>query len=281
MRDKTVVMTGATSGIGRLAAVRLAAMGARLVLVARDRRRAEETLALLRAQGENRAHAVHYADLSRLAEVRRVGAEIAGAEPRIDVLINNAGSIFGRRRETEEGLERTFATNHMAYFLLTQLLLDRLKAAAPARIVNTASDAHRGHRLDFADLQMRHGYTAQRAYGRSKLANILFTRALARRLEGSGVTANCLHPGFVATGLGQRDNGLFGQIVRLVMLFAGRPEAGAQTIVHLASAAELAGISGCYFYACRMHQPAAEALDEASAARLWEESARIAGLPPQ
>jgi NAD(P)-dependent dehydrogenase (short-subunit alcohol dehydrogenase family) len=273
-----VVITGATSGIGRIAAERLAAMGARLVLIARDRRRGEETLARLSALGPGLRHSVHYGDLSRLAEMQRLGAAVAAAEPRIDVLINNAGAIFASRRVTEDGLERTFAVNHMAYFVLTHCLRERLVGSAPARIVNTASGAHREHHLDFADLQMANGYRARTAYGRSKLANILFTRELARRLSGTGVTANCLHPGFVKTGLGQRDNGPFGLPMRLVMLFAGPPEPGAETIVYLASAPEVVEITGGYFYNRRPARPSAAAQDDEAARRLWEESARIAGL---
>jgi len=278
VQGKVIVITGATSGLGRLAAIRLAQMGARLVVVARDVRRANRTLAELRAAGPGEGHTVHLADLSLIAEVRRVGAEIAAAEPRVDVLINNAGSIFGTRRVTRDGLELTFATNHMAYFLLTQALLARLTAAAPARVVNTASGAHFGQRLDFDDLQSLRGYRAQTVYGRSKLANILFTRELARRLAGTGVIANCLHPGFVATNFGQRGNGLFGVAVRIAMLFAGRPEPGAATIVYLASDPAVEGVSGEYFRDCQVRRPSAEALDDATARRLWEESERIASL---
>jgi len=274
MQGKVVVITGATSGLGRIAANRLADMGARLVVVARDRARGEALVAELRAKGGGE-HGIHYADLSRLAEVNRVGAEIAAAEPRIDVLINNAGSIFGSRVVTEDGLERTFATNHMAYFVLTLSLLNRLKAAAPSRVVNTASDAHKGKSLDFDDLQTTKGYAAQHAYGRSKLANILFTRELARRLTGTGVTANCLHPGFVTTGLGQRD-GWFGIAVWVAMRFAGKPEPGAATIVHLASSPEVANVSGEYFYDRRPVLPSRGAQDDDAARRLWEESERIA-----
>jgi NAD(P)-dependent dehydrogenase (short-subunit alcohol dehydrogenase family) len=280
MQGKTVVITGATSGIGRIAAGRLAGMGARLVLVARNQTRAEQTLAKLRAVAPGVAHSVHYADLSRLVEMQRVGAEIAAAEPRIDVLINNAGSIFGTRRLTPDGLETTFATNHMAYFVLTHCLLERLRSSAPARIVNTASGAHKGEHLDFADLQMvNQRYRAQTAYGRSKLCNILFTRELARRLAGSGVTANCFHPGFVATNFGQRRNGLFGIGVRIAMLFAGQPEPGAETLVYLASSPEAAGVSGQYFYQSRIAHPSAEAQNDDTARKLWDESARIAGSP--
>jgi retinol dehydrogenase-14 len=248
--------------------------------VARDRARAEQTLGALREAGPGVGHSAFFADMSAIAEVKRVGAEIAAAEPRIDVLINNAGSIFGTRNVTADGLERTFATNHMGYFVLTHALLGRLQAAAPARVVSTASGAHFGHRLDFDDLQMTRGYRARTAYGRSKLANILFTRELARRLAGTGVTANCLHPGFVTTGLGQRDNWLFGAVMRIAMLFAGRPEAGAATIVYLASDPAVAGVSGEYFYDCRAARPSHEARDNDAARRLWEVSARLAGMSP-
>jgi NAD(P)-dependent dehydrogenase (short-subunit alcohol dehydrogenase family) len=278
MQGKVIVITGATSGIGRIAAGELAAQGARMVLVARDRTRAEETLVQLRARGPNVAHRAHIADLSQLAEMKRVGAEIAAAEPRIDVLINNAGNIFGTRGLTADGLERTFATNHVAYFVLTQVLRDRLIAAAPARIVNTASAAHLGQALDFTDLQFANGYRPQAAYGRSKLCNILFTRALAHRLAGTDVTANCLHPGFVATNLGQRGGGVFGALVRMAMLFAGRAERGAKTIIYLARSPEVAHVSGGYFADCRPATPSAGARDAASAEQLWAETARLAAI---
>ena len=277
MQDKVVVMTGATSGIGRIAAGQLAAQGARLVLVARDQVRADATLAQLRERGP-KAHRAHIADLSRLADMKRVGAEIAASEPRIDVLINNAGNVFGKRELTGDGLERTFATNHVAYFLLTQALRERLIAAAPARIVMTASAAHKGRSLDFDDLQFAKGYRPQSAYGRSKLCNILFTRELARRLAGTGVTANCLHPGFVRTNLGQRGGGVFGGLVRLAMLFAGSPERGARTIVYLAGSPEVAQVSGGYFADCRPATPSAQAQDDSVAARLWNETERLTAI---
>jgi NAD(P)-dependent dehydrogenase (short-subunit alcohol dehydrogenase family) len=278
IQDKVVVITGATSGIGRIAAEKLAGQGARVVMIARDRGRAEETLTRLREPGPGLDHRVHYADLSLIADVKKVGAEIAAAEPRIDLLLNNAGSMFGRRLLTPEGLERTFALNHMSYFVLTHCLRGSLVAAAPARIVNTASNAHLRATLDFADLQTKNGYLPTLAYARSKLCNVLFTRELARRLAGAGVTANCLHPGFVATNFGQRDAGLFGWGLRLAMLFAARPEPGADTIVHLASAPEVAGVSGRYFYNSREIGPSAAAQDDAVAARLWRESEKIAGF---
>jgi NAD(P)-dependent dehydrogenase (short-subunit alcohol dehydrogenase family) len=279
MLGKVVVITGATSGIGQIAAANLAALGARIVLVARDRGRADSTLAKLREAGRSALHAAHIADLSLLGDMKRVGREIAAAEPRIDVLINNAGSLFPTRQLTADGLERTFATNHMAYFVLTHALRDRLAACAPTRIVSTASRAHRDQVLDFDDLQLTKGYSIRRAYGRSKLANILFTRELARRLAGTGVTANCIHPGFVTTGLGQRGAGLFGAAVGVYFRFAGPPEPGADTIVHLASSPEVAAATGGYFVPiAKPAEPSPAARDDVAARRLWEESEKIAGI---
>jgi retinol dehydrogenase 12 len=202
VKDKTVVITGATSGIGGVAALTLAKMGARIVVVARNKQRGDATLARLRSSMPGVAHTLHLADLSRLTEMKRVAAQIADQESCIDVLINNAGAMFATRQVTEDGFERTFVLNHMAYFVLTEGLRKRLLASRRARIINTASEAHRGATLNFDDLQSARGYRAVRAYGRSKLCNILFTRELARRLRGTGVTANCLHPGFVATRFG-------------------------------------------------------------------------------
>jgi NAD(P)-dependent dehydrogenase (short-subunit alcohol dehydrogenase family) len=278
MQGKVVVMTGATSGIGGVAARRLAGMGARIVLVARDTTRGEAALAGLHGGGANNLHSIHYGDLSRISEMKRVAQEIAAAQPRIDVLINNAGAMFGARQLTEENLERTFAINHMAYFVLTQGLRERLSASPPARIVNTASAAHQGAKLDFDDLQAAHGFSPMRAYGRSKLCNILFTRELARRLSGHGVTANCLHPGFVATRFGDGMGGFLSAVVRAAKLFAISPEQGAETIVYLASAPEVASISGNYFYKCRPVQPAPQARDDEDAKRLWQESAKLAAI---
>jgi NAD(P)-dependent dehydrogenase (short-subunit alcohol dehydrogenase family) len=279
MQGKVVVITGATSGIGRIAAVQLARLGARIVMVARDRERAQRTLELLRTAGPNFEHRAHIAELSLLAEVKRVGGEIAAAEARIDVLINNAGGIFAAKGVTADGLERTFALNHMAYFVLTQCLRARLVAGAPSRIVNTASAAHQFSTLDFDDLMLARRYRARDAYDRSKLCNILFTRELARRMAGSGVTANCLHPGFVATGFGQREAGLFGFMVRIAMMLAAvPPENGARTIVHLAAAPELAAVSGGYFIGTRQVEPSRAARDDMAARRLWDASERLSGL---
>jgi NAD(P)-dependent dehydrogenase (short-subunit alcohol dehydrogenase family) len=278
MRGKVVVVTGATSGIGEVAARRLAGMGARIVLVARDKARGEAALAGLRSGGAGNSHSIHYGDLSRISEMKRVAQEISAAQPRIDVLINNAGAMFGSRQLTEDNLERTFAINHMAYFVLTQGLRERLLASAPARIVNTASAAHQGAKLDFDDLQAAHGFSPMRAYGRSKLCNILFTRELARRLSGKGVTANCLHPGFVATRFGDGSGGILSGVVRVAKLFAISPQQGAQTIVYLASAPEVANVSGGYYYKCLPAQPTTEARNDEDAKRLWMESATIAAI---
>src|SRR5208282_4436398 len=199
-------------------------------------------------------------DLFSLGQVRRLAADLLKAAPRIDVLINNAGAIFAKRETTVDGLERTFALNHMAYFLLTALLLDRLKSSAPARIVNVASEAHRNAALDFNDLQTERNYSGWLAYRRSKLANILFTRELARRLSGSGVTSNCLHPGFVATSFGDNNGGPFRLAVGLAKRFmAISRQEGGETLVHAASAPEVAGLSGVYFDKNRPREPSAAA----------------------
>lgn len=276
MHGKTVVITGATSGIGAVAARRLAEQGARIVIVARDAQRAEQTLRALRAANAAQAHSAFYADLSRLGEMRRVAAEIAAAEPRIDVLMNNAGLIAARNQRTEDGLELMFATNHLSYFVLTHLLLERLRAAGGARIVSTASEAHRRGKLDFDRLQHQKGMAG---YGTTKLCNILFTRELARRIAGSGVTANCLHPGFVATRFGDNTGGAMRTGLAVAKrLFALSPEEGAKTMVYLASSAEVAGRSGGYYDRCALAEPSREAQNDADARRLWELSVGIAGV---
>jgi NAD(P)-dependent dehydrogenase (short-subunit alcohol dehydrogenase family) len=278
MHGMVVVITGATSGIGEVAAQRLAGLGARIVLIARDKTRGEATLRRLRGVDTSISHSIHYGDLSRISEMKRLAMQIAAAEPRIDVLINNAGAMFGSRRMTEDHLELTFAINHMAYFVLTQGLRERLLASPQARVVNTASDAHRGCRLDFDDLQSSNEYSGFSVYGRSKLCNILFTRELSRRWSGKGITANCLHPGFVATRFGDGSGGFLSWAVRLAKSFAISPEKGAQTIVYLASSPEVAGVSGKYFYQGRPATPTREARDDTAAQRLWIESAKLSGI---
>jgi NAD(P)-dependent dehydrogenase (short-subunit alcohol dehydrogenase family) len=278
MEGKTVVITGATSGIGQVAAETLAKTGARIVLVARDKSRADAILARLRSSAPGVAHSVHFADLTRLAEMKRVALQIADQEPRIDVLINNAGALFGKHRLTEDGLEYTFALNHMAYFVLTAGLRARLSASRPARIISTASASHQRATLDFDDLQSVKSFGAVKAYGRSKLCNILFTRELARRLNGTGVTANCLHPGFVATRIADQSDGLISYLAWVAKFFAISPAQGAETMIYLASSPEVADVTGQYFYKCAPIAPSSSARDDRSALLLWERSAALAGM---
>jgi NAD(P)-dependent dehydrogenase (short-subunit alcohol dehydrogenase family) len=291
MEDKIVVITGATSGIGQVAAEALAKQGAKIVQVARDAQRAEAALRRLRELNPRVPHSVHHADLSLIGEAKRVAAEIAHAEPRIDVLINNAGAMFSDYQATSEGLERTFALNHMSYFVLTHGLRERLQASASGRIVNTSSDAHASATLDFDDLQsvkayankslgewLRYGGPGFKVYSRSKLCNILFTRELARRLANCDVTANCLHPGFVNTRFGDQSGGLISFGIGVAKRFALTPQQGAETLVHLATSREVATSTGQYFVKCRPATPSVAAQDDAAAQRLWQASAELAGF---
>jgi NAD(P)-dependent dehydrogenase (short-subunit alcohol dehydrogenase family) len=277
MNGKTCIVTGATDGIGLEAAAGLGALGARLVLVGRNRAKGEVVLAALRQRVPGIQAEMHYADLSRRGEIQRLVPELFAAAPRIDVLLNNAGAFFAQRVVVEDELEQTFALNHLGYFRLTALLRERLIASAPARIVNVASEAHRNAALDFDDLQTARDYNGWKAYQRSKLANILFTGALARRLAGTGVTANCLHPGFVKTSFGDNNRGFWGIGIRLGKLFAAISiPRGAETPVYLASAPEVGGVTGKYFDKCREREPNAAARNDADAERLWKESERLA-----
>jgi NAD(P)-dependent dehydrogenase (short-subunit alcohol dehydrogenase family) len=270
MDGKVVLLTGATSGIGRIAAEALAAGGAKLVLVGRDRSKLDAVCAETGAEGI-------LADLSAQADVRRVAAELRHA--RLDVLINNAGALFTERGVTVDGIERTFALNHLAYFLLTNLLLDRLRAAAPSRIVNVASGAHRRGAMHWDDLQLtRYGGQGWTAYQQSKLANILFTRELARRLEGTGVTTNCLHPGFVDTGFGRNNGPLARLLFTLTRPIQRTPEQGADTLVWAASDPGLSEVSGRYFQDRAERTPARQARRDDDARRLWDISARMVGV---
>jgi NAD(P)-dependent dehydrogenase (short-subunit alcohol dehydrogenase family) len=277
MKGKTIVATGATSGIGEAAILVLAGLGARIVFVARDEARAKATIQKLEAKAPGLDHRLHLADLSSMAETRKVGATIAASEPRIDVLINNTGAIFSDRRVTPEGLELTFALNHMAYFVLTEALRETLIASAPARVVSTSSGAHKGVSLDFGDLQSANGYKMLGVYGRSKLANILFTRELARRLAGTGVTANCLHPGAVATRFGDSSGGMLRRLLPMLRLFFISPEQGADTIIYLASSPEVEKTTGEYFVKRKITAPSVAAQDDAAAKKLWEASETLAG----
>jgi NAD(P)-dependent dehydrogenase (short-subunit alcohol dehydrogenase family) len=277
---RTCLVTGATSGIGRAAAEELARRGAELVLVARDRGRGEAAVAEIRARTGNAKLSLLLADLSSQAEIRRAAREFLASGRPLHVLLNNAGVVLLKRNETVDGVESTFAVNHLGYFLLTRLLEDRLRESAPARVVNVASDAHHyaGGRLDFDDLESRRAYRVMQVYGKSKLANILFTRELARRLAGSGVTANALHPGFVGSNFG-RNNGLLGRVsMTLLRPFARSPEKGAETAVWLCAAPELEGRSGGYYFDLAPRRPNASAENDEDARRLWEVSERMTGI---
>jgi retinol dehydrogenase 12 len=271
MGRQVIVVTGASSGIGAAAARELAARGALVVPVGRDLRRLE-------AIGRRLDSEPLQADFSSLVSVRRLAAELLERHPRIDALVNNAGLVAAKRTLTADGFELTFAVNHLAPFLLTALLSERLRASSPARVVTTSSDAHRSAVLDLDDLQGERGWSTWSAYSRSKLANILFTRALARRLEGTGVTANCLHPGVIRTRLGRGARLPIRAGWRVASTFFASPARGAATIVYLASAPAAAAISGAYFVDSRPVTPSAQAQDDGLAEQLWERSAELVGL---
>jgi NAD(P)-dependent dehydrogenase (short-subunit alcohol dehydrogenase family) len=277
MPGKTAIVTGASSGIGLEAADALARQGAFLVLIARDPARGDAAVGRISKRGPKPR--LFFADLSRQADVRRVAGEILASTPRIEVLINNAGAMFTTRQVTADGLERTFALNHIAYFLLTHLLLERIIASAPARIISVSSDAHSRVTLDFDDLQAEKKYSAGVVYGRSKLANILFTRALARRLQGTGVTANCLHPGLVGSRFFENVGGWIRVAASISQSIIGRsPAEGAKTAIYLAASSEVEGITGQYFVNCNVAKVSNAAQDDIAAERLWADSLRFAGL---
>jgi NAD(P)-dependent dehydrogenase (short-subunit alcohol dehydrogenase family) len=270
MHDKTVLITGASSGIGKVAARELAAAGAHVIMVARPSPWAESAHREVAAAG--RAD-LEWADLSSQAQIRALAARLS--ERPISVLINNAGAVFPTRQLSADGIEATFATNHLAYFLLTQLLLPTLKAQVPARIVNVASDAHRRGHIDLGDLQAQKRYRSFRAYSDSKLANVLFTAELARRLVGTGVTANCLHPGVVRSGFARQYGGIKKWVWKLGGLFMISPGEGARTIVYLASSPAVAGVSGQYFQRCHAVEPSRAARDPDLARGLWNASEQL------
>jgi NAD(P)-dependent dehydrogenase (short-subunit alcohol dehydrogenase family) len=281
---KVALVTGATSGIGRATARELSRRGARTLLVARDRARGAAAAEEIREASGGRAPEVLLADLSSQAEVRRLAREVGERTPRLDLLVNNAGAIFARREVSAEGLEMTFALNHLAYFLLTLELLPLLEGGGDSRIVNVSSVAHGRGAIDFDDLQGERTYAMWKAYQQSKLANVLFTRELARRLGGRGVTTNALHPGAVATGFGRNGQGIFSRIVALGAPFLSSPETGSRTTLHVATAPGLRGVSGRYFSRCRERTPSRAARDDGAALRLWQISEDLTSpstrLPP-
>jgi len=273
MAGKVVLITGGTGGIGKATAIGLAAIGARVGITGRDLARAEQAAADIRSASENPAVDAFAADMTSQAEVRRLAATVLDAYPRLHVLVNNVGGFWAHRHPTADGLERTFALNHLAPFLLTNLLLDRLKASAPARVVTVSSGAQSMGRIDFDDLQGALNYSGQRAYNQSKLANIMFTNELARRLDGVGVTATSVHPGVVRTNFGAEDQAWFFTIIsRVVRPLLKTPAQGAQTPIYLASSPDMDGISGQFFVNRKPKTPNKVAYDTDMTARLWRVS---------
>jgi NAD(P)-dependent dehydrogenase (short-subunit alcohol dehydrogenase family) len=281
MNGKVCVVTGASSGIGRASAVALARLGAQVVLVGRDRGRTEAALAEAAAAGAPATPEprLEIADLASMTQVRELSGRL-GALDRIDVLVNNAGLVLGQHRVTPDGFDQVFAVNHLAPFLLTNLLLAKLTASAPARVVTVSSDAHSAARLDLGDPQLEQGWDSWRAYANSKLANILFTRELARRLDGTGVTANCAHPGTVRTGFGREGGRLLRLGLTIARPFLLTPQRGADTIVYLASSPDVAGQTGGYYVKRQRREPSGAARDDMTARRLWQLSEELTGLAP-
>ena len=277
MQGQVCVVTGATSGIGKAAAAALARQGAEIIVVGRDPGRAEATAAAIQADGAPPPK-VEIADLARLDQVRALAGRLNQNLDRIDVLINNAGLVLNERQVTPDGYEHVFAVNHLAPFLLTNLLRPKLTASAPARVITVSSDAHTAARLDLDDPNLEHGWSSWRSYSNSKLANILFTRELARRLDGTGVTANCLHPGVVRTGFGRDARPLMRVGITIAKPFMLSPERGADTIVYLASSPDVAAKTGGYYVKRQLREPSAAARDDGLARRLWEISERLTGL---
>jgi retinol dehydrogenase-14 len=280
MTGKTVLITGGTGGIGRAAAIGLAAMGGRVGITGRDRARAELAAAVIARESGNPAVDVFIADMSSQTEVRRLAGEVLAAYPRLDVLLNNVGGFWAHRHVTADGLEHTFALNHLAPFLLTSLLLERLEASAPARIVTVSSGAQSMGKIDFDDLMGEAKYSGQRAYNQSKLANVMFTYELAKRLEGTGATATVLHPGMTRTAFGAEDTARgWGPLIALMRPFMKSPARGAQTPVYLASSPGVEGVTGRYFAGHSAKESHKSSYDTATTARLWQVSAALVGLP--
>src|ERR687894_2080399 len=276
MGEKVCLITGATSGIGKATAMGLATLGASIVMVGRDRGKGEVVMAEIKEKSGNTSVDLMLADLSSQEEIRRLADVFKEAYPRLDVLTNNAGVFRSKRITTADGLETTFAVNHLAYFLLTKLLLDVVKASPSSRIVNVSSGEHSNATIDFDDLQGEKGYKGPKAYSQSKLATVLFTYELARRLEGTGVTANCLHPGAgIRTNFGSGVPGAFGFMVRALTPLMKSPEKGAQTSVYLASSPEVEGSSGGYFAKKAEARSSDVSHDARLARRLWEGSANL------
>lgn len=278
--SKNCLITGATNGIGKVTALAMAKAGMRVFIVARNRSKAEAVRSEIVNAANNPQVELLIGNLESLADVRRIAHEFLSRNIPLHLLINNAGVVNNNRQLTADGYEGMFGVNHLAPFLLTQLLLPALKAGAPARIVNVASDAHRFVQgLDFDDLQSERGkFPAMKKYGASKLCNIYFTRELAKRLEGSGITVNAVHPGWVATGLGGQ-NGLLGKVLTAAQKpFARTPEKGAESSIYAATSPELTGVSGKYYFNCKEHRPSRAACDDVAAKKLWDISEKLCGI---
>jgi len=278
MDGKVVLITGGTSGIGRAAATALAGMGAEVVVTGRNKEKGEEALGEIRRESGNEEVSLLLADLAVQAEVRRLAEAVRERHDRLDVLVNNAGLVQSRRTETPDGIETTLAVNHLAPFLLTNLLLDLLKESAPSRIITVASEAQRWGKMDLDDLQSERRYRGFPVYGKTKLANIMFTFELAERLEGTGVTANCLHPGSVNTNFGKNNRNLMTLLFRVFKPFMRSPEQGADTIVYLASSPDVEGMSGKYLSDRKVISASDEAYDETLRKKLWEASEKLTGF---
>jgi NAD(P)-dependent dehydrogenase (short-subunit alcohol dehydrogenase family) len=273
-----MLVTGASSGIGEATTARLAAMGHRVVMVSRDRTRGERARDRIQRAHSNASIDLLVADLSTTGAIRALADEYTSKFDRLDVLINNAAVMTSTRRATPEGFEQQFFVNHLAYFLLTGLLLERLRSSQPARIVSVSSTAHSRGVIDFDDLQMAQHYRGYDAYANTKLMNILFTYELARRLEGSGLTANCLHPGVIRTGLMRGVSPVLHALWQSMGKFFKQPSEGAETPVYLATSPEVEGVSGKYFRYCREFGTNRESYDRDMQLRLWEESERLSGF---
>jgi retinol dehydrogenase-14 len=278
MGGKTVLITGGTSGIGKATAVAVAAMGADVVVVGRNPERGEAAVEEIRAQSHSEAVELILADLSVQSEVRRLADEFQERHDRLDVLANNAGLVQSKRTETEDSIETTLAINHLAPFLLTNLLLERLEESAPSRVITVSSEAQRWGNMDFEDIQSTRKYRGFPVYGMTKLANIMFTYELAERLKGTGVTANCLHPGPVSTNFGKNNGGPMALFFRLGKPFMRSPEQGADTLIWLAVSPDVEGVSGKYFSDRKELEAKEIAYDEGARSRLWEVSEDLTGL---
>jgi retinol dehydrogenase 14 len=278
MRGRTVVITGANSGIGKATAIGLAKMGATVVMACRDMERGQSALAEVKAASKSPSVCVMSVDLASQASVRKFAQDFGGQFQRLDVLVNNAGVMLNKREFTTDKIVTTFAVNYLSHFLLTNLLLGKLKASAPSRIVNVTSAVHGEAHINFRNLQEKKGYKQFGAYAQSKLAQVLFTYELARRLQGTGVTANCVNPGTVASNLGRQDPGILGAFMKLTDSFLETPEKGAETPVYLASDPGLARVTGKYFVQKSERTSSPESYDEAEAKRLWKESEKLTGL---